>query len=234
MSERVTLTIDGAKVRADQGTSVLDAALEVGICIPALCHVQGLTPTGACRLCVVEVVKNGRSKITSSCTLEVEEGMVILAHTIKILKIRSNLAEMLVAEAPNSRAIQDLAVRCGVRTVRYPFRNKDCVLCGRCVQACSEMWRSNSLGFVGRGDERHVALPFNERPEYCKRCNACIDLCPITVGPCDGPMKTGEEYLCAKCESQLSMIGGMLDTCVWCRLGTGFNCTRQTPTSIGV
>ena len=107
MSERVTLTIDGARIRASQGTSVLDAALEAGICIPNLCHVRGLTPIGACRLCVVEVVKNGSSKITASCTLEVEEGMVILAHTTKILKIRSNLAEMLVAEAPNSRAMQE-------------------------------------------------------------------------------------------------------------------------------
>lgn len=233
MSELVTLTIDGARIRAPQGTSVLDAALEAGICIPSLCHVRGLTPTGACRLCVVEVVKNGNSKITASCTLEATEGMVILAHTTKILKIRKNLAEMLVAEAPNSRAIQDVAARCGVRTVRYPFRHENCVLCGRCVRACSEMWRSNSLGFVGRGYDRHVALPFNQRPEYCKQCNACIDLCPMTIGPCDGPMKPGEEYLCAKCESQLSMAEAIVDTCVFCRLGEGFNCMRQTPTTIG-
>ena len=63
-----------------------------------------------------------------------------------------NIAEMLVAEAPNSRAIQDMAVRCGVTDVRYPFRNKDCVLCGRCVRVCREVWQSKSLGFVGRGN----------------------------------------------------------------------------------
>ncbi|MCK4851723.1 MAG: (2Fe-2S)-binding protein [Candidatus Omnitrophica bacterium] len=227
MSEYVTLTINGAKVRAPRGTSVLDAALDYGICIPHLCHMQGVIPTGVCRLCIVEVIEKGRSKVTTSCTLEAEEGMVILAHTDKILKARKNIAEMLVAEAPNSRAIQDIALKCGVKDVRYPFRNKDCVLCGRCVRACTEIWRSRSLGFVGRGEQRHVALPFDERPEFCKRCNACIDLCPMTITPCDGPMKKGEEYFCGKCESQLSMSEDFVDSCVWCRLGEGFDVTGR-------
>ena len=229
MNEYVTLTINGAKVRAPRGTSVLDAALDYGICIPHLCHMHGVTPIGVCRLCIVEVIKDGKSKVTTSCTLEVEEGMVILAHTEKILKARRNIAEMLVAEAPNSRAIQDIALRCGVKEVRYPFRNEDCVLCGRCVRVCSEVWQSNSLGFVGRGSERHVALPFDTRPEFCKRCNACIDVCPMTITPCDGPMKKGEEYFCGKCESQLSMAEETPDSCVWCKLGEGFDCVRWRP-----
>ncbi len=226
MSEYVTLTINGARVRAPRGSSVLDAALEYGICIPHLCHVPGLTPIGACRLCIVEVIKNGKSKVTTSCTLEVEEAMVIKAHTEKILKARKNIAEMLVAEAPNSRAIQDIAVRCGVKEVRYPFRHENCVLCGRCVRICDELWQSKSLGFVGRGLARKVRLPFDERPDYCKRCNACIDICPMTITPCDGPMKKGEEYFCGKCESQLSMAQESPDTCVDCRLGEGFGCVR--------
>lgn len=229
MSEYVTLTIDGAKIRAPQGTYVLDAALDYGICIPHFCHMHGITPIGACRLCIVEVIKNGQSKVTTSCTLEVEEGMVILAHTEKILKARKNIAEMLVAEAPNSRAIQDIAVRCGVKNVRYPFENKNCVLCGRCVRVCSQVWQSKSLGFVGRGIERRVALPFDKRPDFCKRCNACIDVCPMTITPCPGPMKKGEEALCGLCESQLSMAQEIPDSCVDCRLGEGFNCVRKRP-----
>lgn len=228
MAEYVTLTIDGARVRAPRQTTVLDAALDYGICIPHLCHVRGFTPIGACRLCIVEVIKNGRSKVTASCTLEVEEGMEILAHSDKILKARKNITEMLVAEAPNSRAIQDVAVRCGVKQVRYQFHHKDCVLCGRCVRACGELWRSKSLGFVGRGNERHVALPFDKRPEFCKRCNACIDLCPMTITPCPGPMKEGEEALCGLCEAQLSMAKEIEDSCVDCRLGEGFNCIGAT------
>jgi len=227
MLNYVNLIIDGAKVRAPAGTSVLDAALEYGICIPHLCHMPGITPIGACRLCIVEVEKNGKSKVTTSCTLEVQEGIIIRAHTEKIMKARRNIAEMLVAEAPNSRAIQDIAVRCGVKNVRYPFENKNCVLCGRCVRFCSEVWQSRSLGFVGRGGERHVALPFDKRPDFCKKCNACIDVCPMTITPCPGPMEKGKEALCGLCESQLSMAENIIDSCVDCRLGEGFNCARK-------
>jgi len=189
----------------------------------------GLMPIGVCRLCIVEVVKGGRSKVTASCTLEAQEGMVILAHSGKILKARKNIAEMLVAQAPNSRAIQDIAVRCGVTKVRYSFKNDNCVLCGRCVRACSQIWQSKSLGFVGRGDGRHVALPFDKRPEFCKKCNACISLCPMTITPCPGPMKKGEEALCGLCAAQLSMTEGISDSCVDCRLGEGFDCVRKKP-----
>lgn len=229
MPEYVNLTIDAARVRVPKGTSVLDAALDHGICIPHLCHMRGVLYIGTCRLCLVEMVENGRSRITASCTLEAEEGMVIRAHTEKILKLRRNVAELLVAEAPNSRAIQDLAARCGVTGVRYPFHHKSCVLCGRCIRVCSEVWQSNVLGFVGRGKDRHVALPFHERPEYCKRCWSCREVCPMTIVPCDGPMKEGEEYFCGKCASQLTMVEPSPDSCVWCRLGEGFQCVRQRP-----
>jgi NADH dehydrogenase/NADH:ubiquinone oxidoreductase subunit G len=228
MDEYVQLTIDGAKIRAIRGTSVLDVALEYGICIPHLCHKKDLTPIGVCRLCIVEVVRGSKSKITTSCTLEAEEGMVILAHSEKIRKIRRNIAEMLLAEAPNSRAIQDIALLCGVKKVRYPVRNESCVLCGLCIRACSEIWRSKSLGFTGRGKERHVALPFDKRPEFCKRCDACIDFCPMTITPCPGPLKEGEKAICGLCESQLSMAQEMPGSCVDCRLGEGFNCINSS------
>lgn len=228
MIEYINLFINGSKMRVPRGTTVLDAALDYGICIPHLCHVRGLTPIGVCRLCIVEIVKDGKSKVTTSCTLEAEEGMVILAHTEKILKARKNIAEMLVAQAPNARAIQDIAIRCGVKNVRYPFKNDDCVLCGRCVRVCDEVWQSKSLGFVGRGQNRHVALPFDTRPEFCKKCNNCIDICPMTITPCAGPMKKGDEAFCGLCESQLSMEEDTPDTCIDCRLGEGFDCIRSS------
>lgn len=227
MSEYITFTINGARVRAVKGANVLDVALNYGICIPHLCHVKTFTPIGACRICIVELIKNGKSKVTTSCTLQAEEGMVIQAHSEKILKARKNIAEMLVAEAPNSKAVQDLAVRCGVTKVRYPFRNKDCVLCGRCVRACTELWQSRSLGFVGRGANRRVRLPFDKRPEYCKLCYSCVDMCPMNLPPCNGYMSAGKEAFCGKCESQLSMVGKVIDACVDCRLGDGFDCARK-------
>ena len=126
MTKTVTINIDGAFIEAVKSASVLDAALDSGICIPHLCRVPYIEDLGGCRLCIVEHVVNGRSKITASCTLKVKEGMVILSNTEKLRRLRHNLAELLVAQAPNSRAIQDLAVRCGVTEVRYPFRNSDC------------------------------------------------------------------------------------------------------------
>ncbi len=227
MIEYVTVNIDGAHVRAPKGTSVLDAAIEYGICIPHLCHVPTLTDVGACRLCIVEHVTNGRSKVTTSCTLHVEEGMVIRSNTDKIKGLRRNIAELLVAQAPNSRAIQDIAVRCGVKEVRYPFRNENCVLCGRCVRICSQMWQANAIGFVGRGKDRHVDFPLGTRPESCRRCDSCIMLCPMTISPCDGPMERGKERLCGKCEAQLMITEEMPDACVFCELGKGFQCGRQ-------
>jgi len=171
-------------------------------------------------------VVNGRSNVTTSCTLNVEEGMVIMTNTDKIRKLRHNLAELLVAQAPNSRAIQDIALRCGVKEVRYPFRNEDCVLCGRCVRVCTEVWKARAKGFVGRGKNRHVDYPFGIRPEFCKQCGSCIQLCPMTITPCGGPMKPGEERLCGQCESQLIITEQTPGNCVWCKLGEGFACGR--------
>ena len=121
MRQYVTITIDGGQVQAPRGTSVLDAAIEFGVCIPHLCHVPGLSDIGACRLCIVEHVKNGYAKVTTSCTLLVEEGMVIRTNTEKIRMMRHNIAELLVSQAPNSRAIQDIALRCGVRRCAIPL-----------------------------------------------------------------------------------------------------------------
>lgn len=226
MQQYVKVSIDGAIIKAVRGASVLDTAVEYGICIPHLCHVPGLPDIGACRLCIVEHIVHGRSKVTASCTLNVEEGMVIMTNTDKIRKLRRNLAELLVAQAPNSRAIQDIAVRCGVKEVRYPFRNENCVLCGRCVRVCSDVWKARAIGFVGRGKDRRVDYPFGVKPEFCKHCDSCVQLCPMTITPCDGPMKPGEEYLCGKCESQLIIADLTPEKCVWCKLGEGFNCAR--------
>lgn len=226
MLQYVNLKIDGAEFKAAKGTSVLDVAMEYGICIPHLCHIPNISDIGACRLCIVEHVLDGRSKVTTSCTLLVQEGMVIRSNSEKIKKLRHNIAELLVAQAPNSRAVQDMAVRCGVKQVRYPFRNGNCILCGRCVRVCSELFHAKAIGFVGRGKDRRVDYPFGVISDLCKRCGTCIDLCPMTMIPCDGPMKTGKEYLCGKCESQLLIADEYPDSCVWCELGEGFQCAR--------
>ncbi len=226
MTPTVTVNINGALIRAAKGTSVLDAALGNGICIPHLCRVPYLHDIGACRLCIVENVVAGRSKITTSCTLLVKEGLVVLSHTERIRKLRRNIAELLVAEAPNSRAIQDIALLCGVAEVRYPFRNSDCVLCGRCIRVCTGRFAEKAIGFVGRGKDRRVDFPFGVRNELCRECGQCHDVCPMTVVPCDGPMKIGEERLCGKCEPKMAFAEKTPGFCVACDLGAGFQCER--------
>ncbi|PIP08824.1 MAG: hypothetical protein COX51_02275 [Syntrophobacteraceae bacterium CG23_combo_of_CG06-09_8_20_14_all_50_8] len=226
MQQYVNLKINNVPVRAAKGVSVLDAAISNAICIPHLCHIPGLSDIGACRLCIVENIEDGRAKITASCTLLVQEGMVVFSDTDRVTKLRRNIAELLVAQAPNSKAIQDIAVRCGVTEVRYPFRNGDCILCGRCVRFCNEQARANALGFIGRGKDRHVDHPPGSLSAYCKNCNACIQFCPMSVTPCGGPMKKGEERLCGQCESQLSMTKDLPGVCVWCELGKSFQCSR--------
>jgi len=153
--------------------------------------------------------------------------MVVRTDTEKVKRLRRNIAELLVAQAPNSKAIQDIAIRCGVTNVRYPFHNDNCVLCGRCIRICAEMWQAKALGFMGRGKDRRVGFPFEEKPDFCKNCNTCIDLCPMTITPCAGPMRKGEERLCSGCEGQLLMADSQPGTCVWCELGSGFNCARH-------
>jgi bidirectional [NiFe] hydrogenase diaphorase subunit len=224
MPNMVTITVDGATIQTAEGSNVLEAALEAGICIPNLCHMPGVSPIGACRVCVVEVVEGDRRRMTASCTLEAREGLVVEAHSDAALRARRNIVALMLAEAPNSRAIQDLAARVGVTRSPYPMRNNDCVLCGRCVRVCGEVWQSKSLGFVGRGGDRHVALPFDKRPDFCKRCNNCIEICPMTITPCPRPLTEGG--VCGLCESQLTMVENIPDTCVWCELGRGFQCVR--------
>ena len=230
MAKYITLTINGAPVQVPEHISVLDACIEYGICVPHLCHVKGILPAGACRLCIVEVVKGDRTKVTASCTLEAKDGMKVLTHTERLMKARKVIAELLVAEAPNSRAIQDMAVKCGVREVRMPFRHEQCIQCGRCVRVCDDMWQSKSLGFVGRARDRKVDLPFHTRPDECHRCWTCTDICLMTVPPCEGPMEKGKEYLCGRCESVLIMSENFPDGCVQCRLGEGFRCQRMRVT----
>ena len=227
MIQQVTIYIDGMNISSGKGSSVLDAALGHGICIPHLCRVPYIEDIGACRLCIVEHIKDGRSKITTSCTLLVQEGMVILSNTEKVRRLRHNIAELLVSEAPNSRAIQDVAVRCGVKEVRYPFRNNDCVLCGRCVRACTGKFGVKALGFVGRGKDRRVESPFDLRSELCNECGRCLDLCPMGMTPCDGPMHPGEERLCGRCEPKMLFAEETPGFCISCDMGEGFQCERS-------
>jgi NADH dehydrogenase/NADH:ubiquinone oxidoreductase subunit G len=208
----VTLTIDEQTVEAPEGTSVLTAALDAGICIPNLCVLPATKPTGACRICLVEVEKSGRTKMTAACSLEVKEGMVIHAHSEDVMRARRNVLELLLADAPQSAVLQTLADRLEVDEVRYPERDLDCVLCGRCVVACAEIAETGSKGFIGCGKARHIGLPFYKE-EYCDQCYECTDRCVIELSVAG---RRGDP--CGVCGSELSKNEEIPEICEECVL----------------
>ena len=180
----VELTIDGVRTRVPEGTTALEAATEMGITIPTLCYVPGLSPYGACRVCLVEVVKGGRSSLEASCTLPVEEGQVILTNSEKANKARKVVIELLLSTCPSSKTLQDMASRMGINKIRFKVKNRDCILCGRCVRYCKEQMKSGGIGFVGRGTSRRVATPFGVTPEECRNCGGCEWICPVCERAC--------------------------------------------------
>lgn len=180
----VELTIDGVRIRALEGTTVLEAATEMGIIIPTLCYREGLSPYGACRVCIVEVVKGNRSSLEASCTLPVEEGQVILTNSKEVRETRKVIVELLLSSCPNSKTLQDMASNMGINKIRFKIKDRDCILCGLCVRYCKEQMQSGGIGFVGRGMSRRVATAFGVTPEECRNCGGCEWICPVCERAC--------------------------------------------------
>jgi NADH dehydrogenase/NADH:ubiquinone oxidoreductase subunit G len=191
------LTINGTKVQAEEGSTILEVAKLYGFNIPTICYHDELTPYGACRLCMVEVDDGKRTRVVASCLYPVKEGIKVRTHTEKIVKQRKLLLELLLARCPNSKTLQDLASKMGVEQVRFKMENKDCILCGLCVRMCAEQMRGGAIGFVGRGQNREVVTPFREASEVCRNCGACMYICPVVELQCRGVKSPGE--LCNSC-----------------------------------
>jgi len=195
----VELTIDGIKTKVPEGTTVLEAAQSMGIVIPTLCYHPGLSPYGACRLCVVEVVKGNRSSLEASCTLPAENGQVIITSSEKVKKARRLIIELLLASCPNSKTLQDMAAQMGVNKVRFKIKDRNCILCGLCVRYCQEQMQSGGIGFVGRGTSRQVSTAFDKTPEECRNCGGCEWICPVCERAClAGNLVNG---LCGGCQN---------------------------------
>lgn len=175
----VTLKIDEIPVQVPEGSTLLQAAQKLGIWIPTLCHHESLTATGGCRLCVVEIKRDTTTNVVSSCVYKVEEGLEVQTATDKILIIRRCIIELLLAEAPGAKVLQDLAHDLGVKPVkRFAPRNELCIACGRCVRACCELVGASAIGFAKRGYEKLAVSPFYERAEACIGCGTCAEVCP--------------------------------------------------------
>jgi bidirectional [NiFe] hydrogenase diaphorase subunit len=204
MTRVVTFKINDQDVSGREDETVLEVARENNIPIPTLCHLQGLTPVGACRLCLVEV--KGVSKLLPACVTHVYEGMEVSTHTERLAKYRKMIIEMLFSEGnhicsvcvSNGRCeLQDKAQSLGVDHIRlpyfYPDRDVDashqrfvfdhnrCILCVRCVRVCDQVEGAHTWDVMARGIDSKVITdlnqPWGESPT-CTSCSKCVHVCP--------------------------------------------------------
>ncbi len=199
-----TLTIDGKLMSAREDETVLEAAREAGIVIPTLCHLEGVSAVGACRLCLVEV--GGSGKLQAACVTAVAEGMEVRTDTPQLREYRRMIVELLLTERNHMCAIcvanghcelQDLAMRLGVDHVRFDYLHPQlpvdvshemfgidhnrCVLCTRCVRVCDQVEGVHTWDVQGRGTTARVITdmnqPWGDSPT-CTSCGKCVQACP--------------------------------------------------------
>jgi len=175
----LNIVIDGKKVKAQEGSTVLENIQALKIEIPTLCHHKELTPFGACRLCSVEVKTNGTWQIATSCNTPVEGGMEIATASDKAKESRKAAAQLLYYKYPETKAVKEIAQKLGVEVSPEEAEGHDCILCGLCVRTCSEIVGVSALTFQDRGRGRDIDEPkiiFD--PNVCIGCGACAYVCP--------------------------------------------------------
>lgn len=174
----VTLSIDGKQIRADDGATILEAARNNGIEIPTLCHHEAVEPYGACRLCSVELVQNGHSRLVTACCYPVQEGLEVRTNSEKVINLRRGIVDLLLARCSQSTVIQDFARHLGIDKTDFKIEDNECILCGLCVRVCHEVVGVSAISLVNRGTEREVAPPFYEPSPTCIGCGSCAEVCP--------------------------------------------------------
>ena len=177
----IPLVIDGQPVEGKEEENLLEVALDAGVEIPHLCYNESVKPYGACRLCLVEVVRRGKSKMTTACTYPVQEGIEVLTRTEKVLRARRMIIELILAMCPGDPLIQNMAKEMGVQEGRFKKEEKDCILCGLCARICDEVVGAHAIQFASRGDRREMIPPFAGEAMNCIACGACVVACPVDV-----------------------------------------------------
>jgi len=193
----INFTLNGLNVQVEEGTTLLEAAKFYGFPVPTLCYHEGLSPYGACRLCVVEIGEGPRAKLVSSCTYPAEEGLKVRTASTRVLRARKMVLELLLASCPQSKVIQDLASAHDIRRQRFKQEYEDCIMCGLCVRICEEQMMAKAIGFQGRGEGRRIGTPFDIKSEECRLCGGCIYVCPACQLRCT--YTEPEKAICGGC-----------------------------------
>lgn len=199
----IKIEVNGRSVEAKSGETILNVLERIGIKVPTLCHLKGMFPSGACRMCVVEV--DGFSGLVPSCAHPVQDGMRIQTHSPQAIQARKTIVELLLADHPDDCLycvrngdceLQSLAEELGVRQRRYtgeksttkidssnPAIVRDpakCILCGKCVRVCEEVQGVSAIDFIGRGSRSRIGPAFEEglNVSSCVNCGQCVAVCP--------------------------------------------------------
>jgi bidirectional [NiFe] hydrogenase diaphorase subunit len=200
----ITMTINDKVVSGLEGQSILELMREQGIHVPTLCHLDGLSPRGGCRLCLVE--QEGTGRLLPACVTVAQEGMSVHTHTERVVNYRRMLLELMFSERNHTCAacvmnghceLQSSAATCGMDHVRYDYLVPDvpmdasharftldhnrCILCTRCVRVCDEVEGAHTWDVSGRGVNSRVIVDLNQpwgTSRSCTSCGKCVQVCP--------------------------------------------------------
>ena len=198
-----TIHVNNKKIKAEKGETILSALNRNGIIIPTLCRMKEFTPTGACRMCVVEV--EGRDRLVTACSQPVEEWMKIKTHSPRVITARKTIVELLLSNHPDDCLYCDRNMNCELQRLSEELNIRErrirakkikqrldqsspaivrelskCILCGRCVRVCEEVITSTSLDFINKGRETHVGAAMDKDFNFssCIHCGQCVLVCP--------------------------------------------------------
>ena len=200
----LTLNVNGQDVAVPAGASLLEATRAAGADVPTLCHLDGLSPVSACRLCLVEV--EGSGKLLPACSTAAAEGMEVHTHTPQLREVRRMAVELFFAEgnhvcafcvANGNCELQDVAVAVGMDHSRFPYQypqrrvdashprfaidHHRCILCTRCVRVCDEIEGAHVWDVAHRGAECRIIAGLDQpwgEVQACTSCGKCVDVCP--------------------------------------------------------
>lgn len=198
-----TIQVNNRKIKAEKGETILLALNRNGIIIPTLCRMKDFTPTGACRMCVVEV--EGRDRLVTACSQPVEEWMKIKTHSPRVIQARKTIVELLLSNHPDDCLYCDRNLYCELQRLAEELNIRErrirgkkikprldqsspaiirelskCILCGRCVRVCEEVITSTSLDFINKGRDTHVGAAMDRDFNFssCIHCGQCVLVCP--------------------------------------------------------